>query len=137
MNPPELVDRTAQHYAAITARVAMSDIGSVVPPLVPEVFGWLAGRQVPAEGPPFFRYVVIDMERELEIEACVPTAEPVAAREREQVTADLLAWADGEGIGGRFSRFPTVRCGPAERRPTSPTRLSSRTRANGSPSSHS
>jgi hypothetical protein len=41
------------------------------------VIGWLAARGLAPAGAPFFRYLVIDMERELEVEAGVPVAEPV------------------------------------------------------------
>jgi effector-binding domain-containing protein len=41
------------------------------------LFGWLAERGAEPAGPPFFRYLLIDMERELDVEAGVPVATPV------------------------------------------------------------
>jgi effector-binding domain-containing protein len=74
---PRLADRAEQHYAAISARVTMSSIASVVDQAFPEVFGYLAERAIAPAGPPFIRYLVIDMEHELRIEMGVPTGAPV------------------------------------------------------------
>ena len=70
---PEIVSRAEQPYAAIRARVTMSQLGGLGARLG-EVFGWLAARGVPPAGAPFFKYNVIDMARELEVEAGVPVA---------------------------------------------------------------
>ena len=61
---PEIMQRTAQPYAGISAWVTMAAVGSVAD-RIPEIFGWLGGRGVAPAGPPFFRYHVIDMERQL------------------------------------------------------------------------
>jgi effector-binding domain-containing protein len=55
---------------------------------MPGLFGWLAERGIAPAGPPFFRYLVIDMERELEVEAGVPVAAPVDGE--GDVLADVL-----------------------------------------------
>ncbi len=34
---------------------------------MPEVFGWLAARGIQPVGAPFFRYDVVDMERQLTV----------------------------------------------------------------------
>jgi effector-binding domain-containing protein len=73
---PEIVTRTEQPYVAIRARVAMSEIPGLGARLG-EVFGWLGARGLPPAGAPFFRYNVIDMARELEMEAGVPVAAAV------------------------------------------------------------
>ena len=73
---PEIMQRTAQPYAGISAWVTMAAVGSVAD-RIPEIFGWLGGRGVAPAGPPFFRYHVIDMERQLLVEAGVPVASPV------------------------------------------------------------
>ena len=75
---PKIVERGEQPYVGILARVTMRDIGPTAQTLLPEVYGWLARRGIAAAGPPFFRYNVIDMARELEIEFGVPTREAVA-----------------------------------------------------------
>jgi effector-binding domain-containing protein len=69
-------DRTAQPYVAIRRTITMQTFPEVADRL-PEVIGWLAARGIAPAGAPFFRYLVIDMERELEVEAGVPVAEPV------------------------------------------------------------
>jgi effector-binding domain-containing protein len=39
---------------------------------IPEIFGWLGRQGISPAGPPFFRYHVTDLERELLVEAGVP-----------------------------------------------------------------
>jgi DNA gyrase inhibitor GyrI len=78
MTNPRIEQRAEQPYAGIRARVTMDELGRIVPPLWPEVFGWLAQWGVAPAGPPFLRYLVVDMEGELEVEAGVPVATPVA-----------------------------------------------------------
>jgi effector-binding domain-containing protein len=69
-------DRTAQPYVAIRRTITMQTFPEVADRL-PEVFGWLATRGIAPVGAPFFRYLLIDMERELEVEAGVPVGEPI------------------------------------------------------------
>ena len=74
MSEPTIVQRAAQPYMSITGLVTMQRIPEIADRL-PEVFQWLAARGVEAAGPPFFKYNIIDMERELEIEVGVPVAD--------------------------------------------------------------
>jgi hypothetical protein len=112
-------DRAEQPYVGQTASITMDDFSSVADRL-PEIFRRLAEQRVQAAGPPFFRYKVIDMERELVIEAGVPVAEPLIADGLDTdvlppgrfvvttftghpaqlitVTADLLRWAENQGL---------------------------------------
>jgi effector-binding domain-containing protein len=69
-------ERTAQPYVAIRRTITMQTFPEVADRL-PEVFGYLAARGIAPAGAPFFRYLVIDMERELDVEAGVPVATPV------------------------------------------------------------
>jgi effector-binding domain-containing protein len=48
---------------------------------IPEVIGWLAARGVRPAGAPFLKFNVIDMERELEVEAGVPVEAEVTGDE--------------------------------------------------------
>lgn len=75
-------ERAAQHYAGIGTTVPMDGIAAAVDDAFPELFGWLTGQGITTSGPPFIRFVVIDMDRELEIELAVPVAEPVTASGR-------------------------------------------------------
>src|SRR5580698_6449761 len=84
---PEIVTRAEQPYVAIRARVTMAELGGVADRL-PEVFGWLGARGLAPAGPPFFKYNVIDMARELEVEAGVPVAAAVAGD--DQVVSGVL-----------------------------------------------
>lgn len=73
---PEVTERAAQPYVAISGQVTMASIGSIAD-RIPKIFGWLDARGIAPAGPPFLRYNVIDMERQLEIEAGVPVASTV------------------------------------------------------------
>jgi hypothetical protein len=117
---PEIRQRAAQPYAGISAWVPMAAVGSVAD-RIPEIFGWLGARGVAPAGPPFFRYHVIDMERQLLVEAGVPVTSPVeddgevhggslpagqfavmthtgAPHTLVAATAALLAWAQERGL---------------------------------------
>ena len=117
---PVIAQRTAQPYVAIRRLVTMQTIPEIAD-RIPDVFGWLGARGVAPAGAPFLKYNVIDMERELEVEAGVPVEEPVAADESVlagvlpagryvtlthrghpdqliDVTAALLAWAEQRGL---------------------------------------
>ena len=63
---------------AITAKVTIREIGPSAETLLPEVFAWLGQRGIAPAGAPFFKYNVIDMERQLEIAFGVPTSQLVA-----------------------------------------------------------
>lgn len=79
---PSIVRRDAQPYVAIRAFVTMRTFGDVVPGLHPEVRGWLRSRGEQPIGQPFFKYNVIDMDRQLEVEAGFAVTAPVAGEGR-------------------------------------------------------
>ena len=87
----------------------------------PELFGWLQEHGIVPDGPPFIRYLVIDMENGLEIELGAPVASVVTGSGRicpgalpagqwavlrhigpydglMASNAALLAWAQQQGI---------------------------------------
>jgi effector-binding domain-containing protein len=122
---PHIVTRAEQPYVAIRARVTMAELGGLGGRFG-EVFGWLAARGLAPAGPPFFRYNVIDMMRELEIDVGVPVAAAVdgggevipgvlpAGRyaalthvghpgELAEATKALLDWAAGQGLSWDMS----------------------------------
>ena len=121
---PKLEQREQQHYVAIPVTVSMDSIGATLPPLVGEVFGWLAQKGVAPAGPPFFKYIVTDMKKGMEMEVGVPVATPQKSEGRMKAgafpagrystvvhvgpyeriidtTADLLEWADKKGVTWR------------------------------------
>jgi effector-binding domain-containing protein len=73
---------------AIKAFVTMQTLGAVLPPLHPEVRRWLSERGAVPSGGPFFKYNVIDMDRQLEVEVGFPVTEPLPGDERV-VAGDL------------------------------------------------
>jgi effector-binding domain-containing protein len=68
---PGIEERAAQPYVAIKGVVTMQSIGAIADRL-PDVFGWVSAHGLQPAGAPFLKYNVIDMERQLEIEAGVP-----------------------------------------------------------------
>ena len=56
---------------AISAHVTMRELGEVAH-RIGDVFGWIASHGLAPAGAPFFKYIVIDMERQLEVEVGVP-----------------------------------------------------------------
>jgi effector-binding domain-containing protein len=81
-------ERGAQPYVAIGAQVPMHDLSTVIPQSLEEVFAWLGRQGVAPAGPPFIRYLVIDMPARLEVEVGVPVASAVPGDGR--VSAGLL-----------------------------------------------
>jgi effector-binding domain-containing protein len=84
LTEPRIVDRKAQPYLGIKASVAMQDLAAVIPKLIPEVFAWLGAHGLPPAGAPFFRYNLVDMAGQLEMEVGVPVASTVSGDSRVQ-----------------------------------------------------
>lgn len=82
LSMPRIVERAEQPYVAIISNVTMPEIGRTARTLLPEVFGWLRLHGIAPGGAPFFRYNVIDMDRQLEIEFGVPTDGIIPTDER-------------------------------------------------------
>lgn len=79
---PQIQERAAQHYAGISRTVTMDGMSAAVDESFPELFAWLAGNGIEASGPPFIRYLIIDMAAGLEIELAVPVSAPVTGSGR-------------------------------------------------------
>jgi effector-binding domain-containing protein len=78
---PTIEQRAEQPYVALSASITMQGY-HVIGPMFAELLGWLAERGITPAGPPFIRYLVIDMENLLEIEVAVPVATPPPVDER-------------------------------------------------------
>jgi effector-binding domain-containing protein len=123
---PEITQRAAQPYAGISAWVTMATIGAVAH-RIPEILGWLGARSITPAGPPFFRYHIIDMKRQLQVEVGVPVASAVeddgdiragtlpaglfavmthtgTPDTLMAATAELLDWAQARGLAFDVSR---------------------------------
>ena len=129
MSRYEVVKRDAVPYAAIAIAVPMDRLATVGP-LNGAVFDWLAQQDVAPAGPPFWKYNVIDMAGELELEVGVATATPATADDKvgvgelpagsylettfhghpdglQQATADMLAYADAQALTFDKTDSPT------------------------------
>jgi effector-binding domain-containing protein len=75
---PEIAWLADRAYAGIETKATMETLGTAVPPLTSEVFGWLAARGIAPAGAPFWRYTVIDMAGEIELISGVPVETTVS-----------------------------------------------------------
>ena len=82
MVEPSVVERAEQPYAGIAKVITMKTF-DLVADRIPELFGWLGAHGLAATEAPFLRFNVIDMERELAVEAGVPIAAEAAAAATE------------------------------------------------------
>ena len=89
LSEAQVIERSAQPYVAIKSQVTMQTLGAVLPGLHPHVFAWLGQRGIAPAGAPFWKYNVIDMDRNLEAEVGVPVAAAVSGD--DQVLAGVLA----------------------------------------------
>jgi effector-binding domain-containing protein len=74
MSTPKIVERPPQAYLAIAKRVSFRDIAGVAQEVLPELFAWLERHGIAPSGAPFFKYNLVDMNRELELEVGVPVS---------------------------------------------------------------
>jgi effector-binding domain-containing protein len=123
---PKLEQRDEQHYVGIRTKAALPELPTVIPQLHSEAYAWLDKQGIAPAGPPFIRYYIIDMERQLDIELGWPTASALSGDGRIQagvlpagryatliyigpydnlvaVTAGLLAWAEANGVAWQTS----------------------------------
>ncbi|GHJ42671.1 DNA gyrase inhibitor [Catellatospora sp. TT07R-123] len=125
---PAITDRAAQPYAGIKRTVTMHSIPEIAD-RIPEIIGWLAARGIAPAGAPFLKYNLIDMDRELVMEAGVPVAAEITGEgdvfgavlpagryvtvihhghpmELVGVTGALLDWAQQQDL--RWDMTPTA-----------------------------
>ena len=118
---PSIIERPAVRYLGVTRPVTMTTF-AIVADRIPDLIGTLIGQGTAITDAPFFRYRVIDMERQLIVDAGVPIGESEveltddlfidelpAGRyatvthtgvfdELIDVTTALLEWADDRGL---------------------------------------
>jgi 8-oxo-dGTP pyrophosphatase MutT (NUDIX family) len=126
---PEIIQRDVESYVGVRRTITM-DTFHVLADRISELFDWLAAGDIAPAGAPFFRLNVIDMARELQCETGIPIADPAAAEDPPvfigvlpagryvsythvghvdqlvDVTAAVLAWADGQGVVWDISASP-------------------------------
>ena len=54
---PKTETRPEQPYLAIRTKVKMEEISTKLPPLIPEIYGWLQKQNITPAGPVFFNYL--------------------------------------------------------------------------------
>jgi effector-binding domain-containing protein len=87
---PEIVERPAQAYVAVRARVAMVDMVPAIDRSFATLHGWLGAKGIDPSGAAFFKYNLIDMAGLLEIEFAAPVEVPVAVGPDDVVLAGTL-----------------------------------------------
>ena len=81
---PKIDERAEQPYMGIRTVTPWEQLPTVIPRFIGDVFGFLGQHGIQPRGAPFVRYHVIDMDRELDIEVGVPTAQSAAGNDRVQ-----------------------------------------------------
>lgn len=80
---PQLKRHAAMPYVAIPRHVTEQRVAAAVDTAFPELFRWLTEQSVEPAGPPFIRFLEVDMDGEpLELEVGVPLADAVSGDER-------------------------------------------------------
>ncbi|MEV6104791.1 GyrI-like domain-containing protein [Streptomyces sp. NPDC051940] len=88
--PPAVVTLPERPYVALRRTCTLQSM-DVIADRIPEVRAWLAERGIEPAGPPFLRFEVIEMEKQLVVEAGWPVAEPVPGDgTRDGVRAGVL-----------------------------------------------
>jgi hypothetical protein len=77
LTTPVVTHHEARPYVALPAKVNMKDIPTQLPPLIPQVLAWLAQHNIAPSGAPFFLYLSIDQQNNLEARVGVPVSQPV------------------------------------------------------------
>lgn len=118
---PVITTRAAQPYVAIREEVTMQTLGPFAERTGDVVLAWLTARGIEPSGPPFLRYLVIDMDRALVVESGWPVATATVGDDAVRadvlpggryvevaevghpdhlvgVIGDLLTWADEQGL---------------------------------------
>jgi effector-binding domain-containing protein len=75
---PRIIEREAQPYVAVRRAVRMP-FSDAIDATMPKLWQWIGDHRVDPAGPPFFKYNVIDMANELEMEFGVPTSTVLTA----------------------------------------------------------
>lgn len=122
-----VVHRAAQPTATVTRTVTMATMSEVADELLPLIDHLAARGQAPS-GPPFLRYLVIDMSADMVVQAGVPVAVPVERDDHVEpdelpagdylstvhtgpyeglyaASGGLMAYAGREGL--RFDKHPS------------------------------
>ena len=86
-----VVHRAAQPVATVTKTVTMATMNEIVD-VIPPLLDWLAAHGQAPSGPPFLRYLVIDMAADMVVQAGVGVA--VAVEADEHVVPDELPAGD-------------------------------------------
>jgi effector-binding domain-containing protein len=94
---PTLIERAAQPYVGIRKVVTMATMSSIADE-ISGLFAHLAQLGIAPAGPPFLRYELIDMERELVVQAGVPITPADVSR----------AAGDGSSVDSGGERFTSV-----------------------------
>lgn len=123
LSEPKIETRAEQFYVSILAKTSMQHMGEILPPLWKDVLGFLVSKDLKQTGAPFWRYRIINMEGEYQIEVGVPIAQTAKGEGRflassfpagQYLTAlytgdvtdkglyfateEFLAWAEKQGI---------------------------------------
>jgi effector-binding domain-containing protein len=82
LSEPRIEERAARPYVALRAKASMVELDAVLPPMFDGIFTWLSSKGATPAGAPFIRYIVIDMDAELDFEVGLPVETSIPGDER-------------------------------------------------------
>jgi effector-binding domain-containing protein len=74
MTIPKIIERPVQVYVGIPAELTLAEVAKAVEVKFATLFAWLAARRLEPSGPPFLRYLRVEMAKTLDVEYGVPIA---------------------------------------------------------------
>ena len=83
VSKPKVYERPDEHYMGIRVQTPFKGMFTLIDKhLLKEVRAWLQQEDVEPAGRPFFRYYVINMEGEMDVEVGIPVATPLSGNGR-------------------------------------------------------
>ncbi|MCB7135258.1 GyrI-like domain-containing protein [Cellulosimicrobium marinum] len=101
---PQIQHRPDQPYVGVTRTVTMQTVPEIADRL-PGVVGWLLAQGVEPAGPPFLRYLAVEMDSRLVVEAGVPVATTDGLPDGDGTADDPARPSPALGVlpGGRYA----------------------------------
>src|SRR5215213_4009654 len=83
VSTPKVYERPDEHYMGIRTQTSFKGMFTVIDKhLFKELRAWMKQEGVEPAGMPFFRYYVINMEGEMDVEVGIPVATPLPGNGR-------------------------------------------------------
>ena len=75
---PKLEQRGGHPYVGVMVETTIAEMGPKCVKAMDDLFAWVGQNEVPIDGPPFWRYAIINMEGIMHVEVGLTVTRPVA-----------------------------------------------------------